>query len=153
MINGKFICAAALTCVTFAATSDARTIGGYSGNPSQPNTVPLGCFFEAFGAVRGICNQINGQNYGWIVPMLTDTSGNKTVTLTGSAGSLTLTCTPFALNQTETLFTAGNQVQWANTEPAARVSTGANVPVRGYLYTFCTFQGPGAQLDSVDWNV
>ncbi|HEX4339734.1 MAG TPA: hypothetical protein VH062_27690 [Polyangiaceae bacterium] len=138
--------AATVVCLTFAGVSDARCVGGYAGQPA--GGAALSCFNEFFGAVQSTCS--GGHN--WEVPLMTDSSGAKTVHMTGSAGANALSCSTYGLNSTATSYWAGSQLNWVNQGATYYTSTGASIPSGGYLYVYCSFAGAGAQLDTLDWN-
>jgi len=147
MNKGKKLAAAgALFLMAFAGASEARTIGGFEGQPMDGST---GCYTEWFGGVEGVCT---GQ-YTWQVPLVVDTAGKKTVNITASAASTPLNCTVYAMGPTgsnNAFF--GSSATWQNTNATQKSLIVDSVPSGGYLYVNCTFHGIGATIDAVNWN-
>lgn len=138
-----------LGAVIVPATSSARTQPASLGRAISDSHT--GCFSLWYSTVTNNC----GGTRGFEMPLVIDSGGNKTVSVTayGAGPANNVCCTASGLNREATLVWGSGAAQCLPSFGSSQVitMTGAHVPGWGYAYATCQVS-PGGRVNTVGFN-
>jgi len=140
-----------LGVAAFTATAQARSMGGYGGQPAANVTSNASCLTESWGTVTQTCATGSG-SAGWefALPVDSATAYNPQISVFGGLNGV-VSCGSVSASQV-----GGGFHQWSGTKPAPTTGNvtfqpgSVSVPAGGFLFVGCSLP-PGTTVYSVVW--